>query len=297
MTGGKNKQLLGYTIVEVMVVLAVSGVMFLIAATFINGKQARTSFTTGVNQMASQIQNIIEQVTNGRYSDIPLGCTVITTGTNGKLKITAATTTQGTNSQCVFLGKALHFRNKASDGNYTSYEIFTIAGCRVAADCGSTADDGATPVLDSAGGSADLTTQTTIPQSLEVTHVTVAKTGPPATTISGGNNIAFFNAHGNINGSTPLGGATNGAITVGLGYTDADLNGNTDIIGLSDQGGNPGEAEAASNIISGTAHWADWADICVTDGTQYAEILVGGDTGSASSTLATSVKMKGTTQC
>ena len=74
MLGGKNKQPLGYTIIEVMIVLAVSGLMFIIAATFINGKQQRATFTAGVNEMASELQNVIEQVNDGSYADVPLNC-------------------------------------------------------------------------------------------------------------------------------------------------------------------------------------------------------------------------------
>lgn len=55
MKGGKSP--LGYTVVEVMIVLAVSGIMFLVAANFINGKQQKTSFANGVNEMASRIQD------------------------------------------------------------------------------------------------------------------------------------------------------------------------------------------------------------------------------------------------
>ena len=59
MLGGRNrhsKQPFGYTIVEVMIVLAVSSAMFLIAANFINGKQERTAFSQGSNEMVSQLQ-------------------------------------------------------------------------------------------------------------------------------------------------------------------------------------------------------------------------------------------------
>ena len=71
MNGGKRP--LGYTIIEVMIVLAVSGVMFIIAASFISGKQESTAFTEGANEFASQLQQTIAEVADGQYSDVTFG--------------------------------------------------------------------------------------------------------------------------------------------------------------------------------------------------------------------------------
>jgi prepilin-type N-terminal cleavage/methylation domain-containing protein len=129
MKGGKNRQPLGYTIIEVMIVLAVSGVMFLIAATFINGKVERTSFNQGVGEMASRIQGIIDQVTNGQYSDVSVGCTF----NNGITTIGSGSGAQGTNANCVFLGKLIHICSIAwcSDSVSQRYTLYTVAGGRL----------------------------------------------------------------------------------------------------------------------------------------------------------------------
>ncbi len=75
MPGGRNRQSLGYTIVEVLVVLAVSSFMFVIAANFINGRQERASFASGSNDLASALRNVLNQVADGHYSDVPMTCT------------------------------------------------------------------------------------------------------------------------------------------------------------------------------------------------------------------------------
>jgi prepilin-type N-terminal cleavage/methylation domain-containing protein len=237
MKGGKNRQPLGYTIIEVMIVLAVSGVMFLIAASFINGKQEHASFTEGVNQMASNIQDIIEQVTDGQYSDIGLTCTspdlnapMPTVSVNS-----SAISNQGGNHDCVFIGKLLHFYISGGTTYPENYEVFSLVAARTA-----TGPDNAT------SGSV-LTSQAAVPQSLEVRKMTVSG----ATT----NNIGFVQSQGNQ--TNLINGSTNGSQTVKLVNTS----------GLSSATADP------ANL--GTINTATSALICLSDGTQYAAIDVG----------------------
>lgn len=98
------KQPLGYTIIEVMIVLAISGLMFLIAANFISGKEESTSFTEGTNEFVTDMQSVINQVTDGQYSDISFQCV----SSGGTLSFPSGGS-QGTNPACVFLGKFLYF--------------------------------------------------------------------------------------------------------------------------------------------------------------------------------------------
>jgi prepilin-type N-terminal cleavage/methylation domain-containing protein len=121
----------GYTIVEVMIVLAVSGVMFVMAANFINGKNARTQFQQGSNELGSRMQGVIEEVTDGQYTDIPFTCS----RAGSSLAVTGAVRPQGTNPECVFIGKLAHFSVNPNpsgfgSGDRTKYEVFTLAGER-----------------------------------------------------------------------------------------------------------------------------------------------------------------------
>lgn len=122
MNGGKNK---GYTIVEVMIFLAISGVMFIIAAFFINGKQAAAAFTQGVNDLGSKLQQIAQEASNGQY---PEQSTLSCDTNSGPLSFNTAGQGQGTNSDCVFLGKILHF---SPAGDASIYHVIPVAGARL----------------------------------------------------------------------------------------------------------------------------------------------------------------------
>lgn len=153
----------GYTIIEVLIVLAVSGMMFVIAVNFINGKQAKAAFTQGTNELASQIQNTIEQVSNGQFSDIPLNCTF-----NGSSTIVnSGIRPPGTNSTCIFLGKMLRF---TEDGE--TYETQSLAAGRVTRDA---AGNPTTPTLGNTHPVvvSSLTRTQRVPQQLLVKDVRV----------------------------------------------------------------------------------------------------------------------------
>src|SRR4051794_6940104 len=105
----------GYTIIEVLIVLAVSGVMFIMAANFIDGKNSRTRFQQGSNELGSRVQSVIEEITDGQYSDIPFTCN----STSSSITITGTPQQQGKNYDCIFIGKIIHF---SVGGNQNRYE-------------------------------------------------------------------------------------------------------------------------------------------------------------------------------
>jgi prepilin-type N-terminal cleavage/methylation domain-containing protein len=253
MKGGQRP--LGYTIVEVMIVLAISGVMFVIAATFISGKEARTAFTSGTNDFSSQMQTTISQVVNGQFSDVALGCTVgasLSFSTSGN---------QGTNAPCVFVGKFLHF---SESGDATKYEVFSLAGARDV-----TTLNGPPPVTPVLGGGADLTQQQLISQSLSVNSP--IKVTDAAGVVHSTYGFGYVQSLGTSNGS---GGFNSGGQTVGMVYASGLGSNNAD------------EATAAADI-TGTLLPAVSASVCLTDGTRYAQILV----GSSNDQLTVSVKV------
>ncbi|HEX7633093.1 MAG TPA: prepilin-type N-terminal cleavage/methylation domain-containing protein [Candidatus Saccharimonadales bacterium] len=254
MNGGKRRHNTargsrGYTIIEVMIVLAVSGVMFLIASSFVSGKQGRTAFTEGVNELASTIQDTIEGVTNGQYTDIKVNCNFNGTTTS----ITAiGASGQGTNSKCVFLGKVLHFAEDDTHGDTPSqqYEVLSLAGGRVGLNN--------KPITDLVSAKPavipSLTAQATIPQRLNVTNVKVNN----GAVISYG--VALLQGLGT---AETTGDVANGTQNVGLWYVE-DLSDNKD-------------TATATGIIAGGAKLkpAQRIDICISDGSRYATITLG----------------------
>lgn len=238
MKGGKTP--LGYTIIEVMIVLAVSGIMFLIAANFINGKQAKTAFTQGTNETASQIQNVIEQVSNGKYSDIPLNCSFDGTTTT----VTGGAQSQGTNPTCTFLGKLLRF----SSVNKHTYKLLSLAAGRVDASNGNPSFTSVDPVV-----ITDLTNSQNIAQQLDVDGVSVTDQG--GTTHNNYYNFGFSQGLGTSSG----GSFQSGAQTLSLVYSPVNLS-------------NPSTPDTS---VNGNLAYAKAVTVCLTDGTRYAKILIG----------------------
>lgn len=280
MLGGRNKhRRQGYTIIEVMIVLAVSSVMFVIASGFISGKQERTSFNEGVNEMADQVQSIIEQVTDGQYSDIPLNCTfgVGFTNTTGAFSKVG----QGQNAPCVFLGKTLFMTQ-----NSTDYQLYSMAGGRITP----TSNDTVTALLQADPVNIPALNATKhIPQALTVWDVISTQPGGLPYSYRqhyGGswnnNAIGFFQSQGDNEG----GALQTGPQTISL----------VQVWGSS--GSWPTDATHTQHPLPASAKLLESSDICLTDGKRYAEILIGADTsGANSSTLAVNVKMDGTKRC
>lgn len=123
----------GYTIVEVMIVMAVSGGLLVSVMTMINGQQRRTEYSTAVRDFELKLQDIFNDVEAGYYPnndqlqcvDNPNDSSIPTIQ---RIGVTQVGQEQGTNADCIFVGKALQFYR---DANLTSnYRIFTIVGKR-----------------------------------------------------------------------------------------------------------------------------------------------------------------------
>ncbi len=129
MKSQKQKALAGYTIVEVMIFLAVSGGLLTSVMTIISGQQQKTQFTTGVREFESKIQDIISDVETGYFpSGNDVKCADPTP--SGDLVITPVATEQGKNQDCVFLGKAVQFYRPTLTEGVINYRTITIAGKR-----------------------------------------------------------------------------------------------------------------------------------------------------------------------
>lgn len=125
MNRGGTKNSRGYTILEVLIVLAVTGLLFVSAALMISGKQNRTNFQVGSHAIAQQIQQIVNETQSGYYPhNSNFKCTA-TTDTN--VTITdAGGSDQGSNNECIFVGKTLVFDPNSPE----SYGIYSLAGRR-----------------------------------------------------------------------------------------------------------------------------------------------------------------------
>lgn len=119
----------GYTIIELLIVLAVTGVLFVTIAASVSGRQRRTEFAQSVNDIRSRIQDVINNVSTGYYYDKG-GYACVDGGVVGP-RFTPAAGGRGTNQECIYLGRVMHFNvNSVPEDVYT----YNIAGLRKVGD-------------------------------------------------------------------------------------------------------------------------------------------------------------------
>jgi prepilin-type N-terminal cleavage/methylation domain-containing protein len=104
MRKGFNTQ--GFTIIEVMIVLAVTAFLIAAALIYVSGQQQKAQFTQSIHDAQSKVDDIINKVGSGYYATT--GNFNCTTG-GGVLNINPGTNTRGTNTGCIFIGRAIQF--------------------------------------------------------------------------------------------------------------------------------------------------------------------------------------------
>jgi prepilin-type N-terminal cleavage/methylation domain-containing protein len=165
----------GFTIVEVMIVLGVSGVLFVAAAIMISGKQNQAAFNQAIQQMQSQMQQVINEVANGYFpSNANFQCTANAGGPVVLSSIGA--NAQGENAGCVFAGKVLQF--KVAGTNPEQYNVFTLAGAqkdstgKEVTSLAASVPKVIAPATGSPAGFPDITTSTVLQNGLTVANTT-----------------------------------------------------------------------------------------------------------------------------
>jgi prepilin-type N-terminal cleavage/methylation domain-containing protein len=112
----------GFTIIETLVVIAVSGLLLVSAVLVVAGKQRKVEFNQAAQDMQSVIQQVLSETSAGHYSNAgDFSCSA----NSGGVTINNGTTEQGSNTNCIFLGRAIQFGNA---GKADEYVVHTIAG-------------------------------------------------------------------------------------------------------------------------------------------------------------------------
>lgn len=250
----------GFTIIEVMIFLAVSGFMFVLAAVFINGKQANVAFRQGIEAAASTVTNTIDTVANGEYPSLGnFSCNA----SGGGVSITTGNAGQGSNGGCIFLGKVLQFGTNAAE---TEYKTYTVAGRQYEA--GSTDFQ---PVQSFAD--ADPTAVTSPPWPVDLTQAGTLENGLTFSKIyrcssdcAGGNadqisSVGFFGSFGSYTGGSPN-SESSGAQSVTVAALPV---GNTV----------PSDRDVLSN--------GQYVVLCFNYGNQVGSVTIGGQNGQQTS--------------
>lgn len=114
----------GFTIVEVMIFLAVSGILLVSALLLVNGQQNRTEFATAVRDIESQVRDVINDVSTGVYNyNGDFTCQISGTGTAPV--ISSGSTEQGSNLGCTFIGRVFQF---SPLNDPSRFYIYSVAG-------------------------------------------------------------------------------------------------------------------------------------------------------------------------
>ncbi|HXR50105.1 MAG TPA: type II secretion system protein [Verrucomicrobiae bacterium] len=123
-TEARRLRTAGFTIIETMIVLVVTGSLFVIIAATLTGRQNEAEFVHAIQSVQSQLQQAIDQVSAGFFPTVNLTCSA------GASSLTFAPNPnqQGANDQCVFLGSVIQF--KVQNTSPERYRIYTIAGER-----------------------------------------------------------------------------------------------------------------------------------------------------------------------
>ena len=127
MKGGTTKSL-GFTLIETLIVLAVTSAMFVTAAIYVAGRQNKIMFTDAIQDVRARILQVSNEVAAGYYPSMNnFTCTVFV----NNIEIAAGNTQQGANNDCTFLGKSIVF---GVDGDKEAYRIENLVGKRVNSD-------------------------------------------------------------------------------------------------------------------------------------------------------------------
>lgn len=117
----------GYTIVEVLVFLAVTGAIFVMIATTFSARQTSTEFSIAVREMESRLQDMANDISTGYYNNPGnFRCRV----TGGEPVVEPGSNTQGTNNDCIFIGRVAQFDLAGSNGR--RFNLYSVVGARQA---------------------------------------------------------------------------------------------------------------------------------------------------------------------
>ncbi len=119
----------GFTIVETLIVLAVTGILFVSAIMLVSGRQNKTEFSQAINNIKTQIDQTINEVSSGYY---PNNANFNCKNNSGTISISTPpvgvpANPQGGNEGCIFVGKIIHFSTTADP---EPFYVYSLAGAQ-----------------------------------------------------------------------------------------------------------------------------------------------------------------------
>lgn len=119
----------GYTILETMIFLLVSGILFFSAMLLVNGQQNKTEFTTVVRDFDTKLQSVIGNVSSGYYNNPGSVTCTVAAGPPRQPQITSTPSVQGQNEGCTFVGQYITLPTPPAPAD--NFTITSHAGLRL----------------------------------------------------------------------------------------------------------------------------------------------------------------------
>lgn len=241
------RQSSGYTIVEVMIFLAVTSLLFVMIAVTFAGQRGRTQFTTAARDVESRLQDLTNDVSVGFY---PSSGDFTCIQSAGRPAITGTPSDQGTNVACIFLGRVVQFQ---AGGDANRYDVYSVVGLRQSGGQDVSNYDEAQPAT-----SEVLREEFRLPAAIEAASVRVNN---PLRSVD---SVGFFSVLGS--GGTPGVGQQSGSMSVSVLPLESGGNMVSTVGGIT------------QSYFSGSQNPVDGMTICLNSGTsnQHAILTLGG---------------------
>lgn len=114
----------GYTIVEALIFLAVSALLFTSTMLFLAGRQNSAQFTNAVRDFETQLVDVANDVSSGVFQTSPN----VVCDASGNPVETFAPRDAGTDQRCIFLGRVIKLSN---NGNAEQFVVYSAIGNRL----------------------------------------------------------------------------------------------------------------------------------------------------------------------
>lgn len=117
----------GFTVLEVLIFIAVSALIFVTAMAAISGRQNQVQYSQGTRDLETKIRDVINDVTSGYFpTNDTVGCVI---GVDDAVQIVSSfdDTQLGTNDDCIYIGKVIQF---VPDGQREKIRVYVMAGRR-----------------------------------------------------------------------------------------------------------------------------------------------------------------------
>jgi type II secretory pathway pseudopilin PulG len=105
----------GFTIVETLIVLAVSSAMFFSIAALVSGQVTRNQSRQAANSIEIYVRDALNDVSTGYYPETGANFTCSDTGGAAPSVSNGGAITRGSNATCVFAGKKITFKANEID--------------------------------------------------------------------------------------------------------------------------------------------------------------------------------------